>query len=502
MTDGDVRPELDHENGRKLSFAEMFTYSFGELGVSLSPAIVAGWLIYFYTGRMADAGSAAVPMTGIVLTQQAPMFLVSAWGIAFLGLFGRLVDSIADPLVGYYSDKWRFKRGRRIPWVLWGTPLLALFSILIWMPPESGGIGTVWFNVGPLAVTPNFLWIAFMLSGFWFFYTVVVAPYLALLPEITPFNRERIRVSEAMAYQDVVAMVIGTIGLGAILEAFGAGLTIGPITLDNGYEVAGIILAVIFTLCFFISISLVRETEWSASKAVPFKFLQAMIESIKNPAFPPYVISVSFLRLGIDIVVALIPFMVINVMGFGEGLAGGLQGVIVIAAAVLFPLVSKLAARHGKKKIFSIGLAGFGFGLVMLSSFYHAPFIGWIVSFVASLFGAPLSNSWIMFAHCLGVMFLISFPIATALVLPRPIYADVMDHDEKLTGYRREAMYNGMEGLITKFAAGMAAFIVPLLNQYLGITAERPWGGVAGGLIGGVMLFLAWWAFKYYRIET
>ncbi len=473
-----------------LNFWEKFTYSLGELGVSLSPAIIAGWFIYYYTGRQIGAPG-----------DEKTLMLVTAWGVSILGLAGRIVDSLADPLVGYFSDKWNTRWGRRMPWVILGTPFLALFSILLWFPPNPEGLGEPLFSLGAFAFTPNFLWIAVVVSGFWFFYTVVVAPYLSLLPEITPYNKERIDVSMGMAYNDVVGMLIGTVFLGILLEVFRGGLDLGFIHLGDGYKVSGIIIAVIFTMTFYISITLVREKPLSEAKVVPFKFGRAMKEALTNPAFKPYVVAVAALRLGVDIVVAVIPFMVINLMGLGEGVAGGLQGVIVIAAAVLFPLVSKLSVKHGKKKIFQIGILGFAAGIALLAPFFHFPFLGWLVSGIAGLFGAQLSQGYVMFSHCLVVMLLIAFPISTSLVLPRPIIADVMDDDEKRTGYRREAIYNGMEGLITKFAAGLAVFIVPLMNEYLGATASRPYGVIAAPVLGALFLLFGWYVFRGYPID-
>ncbi len=48
------------------------------------------------------------------------------------------------------------------------------------------------------------------------------------------------------------------------------------------------------------------------------------------------------------------------------------------------------------------------------------------------------------------------------MVLSRVVLTDIMDFDEKVTGFRREAMYNGIEGLITKFAAGLAPMLVAI----------------------------------------
>ncbi|MCZ7583860.1 MAG: MFS transporter [Deltaproteobacteria bacterium] len=493
MNDHETSPATGAPDDKRtvLTFWEKFTYSLGETGVSLSPAIIVGWIIYFYTGRL-DANEQRI-------------VLVSAGALSFLNFFGRLVDSLADPLVGFYSDKWNFKWGRRIPWVVFGTPFLALFSILLWFPPTGDGLGDIFFRVGvgdfSIPVTTNFFWIALNLAGFWFFYTVVVAPYLSLLPEITPYNWERLKVSEAMAYNDVVGMVIGTIGLGAVLTAFSGGLDLGFFKFSNGYEVGSVMIAVVFSLTFFASVALVREKPFNQSKAVPFHFFQAMKESFQNPSFPHYVVAVSAVRLGVDVIVAIIPFLIVNIVGMSEGAAGGLQGFIVLGSALMFPLVSSLSNKHGKKKMFSLGLFWFAACVLLLTPVLHFPFLGSAIAGVAAIFGRSMSATDIMFAHCCVVMAAIAVPVSTQFVLPRAIYADVIDMDEERTGYRREAMYNGMEGLITKFAAGIAGAIVPLLIEHLGGSPGRPWGVLAAPIFCALSLWGAWWVFKGYPIE-
>ena len=52
-------------------------------------------------------------------------------GVVWL-LFG-IWNAINDPLLGYISDRTRSKIGRRLPYIRFGAPLLALFFILFWI---------------------------------------------------------------------------------------------------------------------------------------------------------------------------------------------------------------------------------------------------------------------------------------------------------------------------------------------------------------------------------
>jgi GPH family glycoside/pentoside/hexuronide:cation symporter len=416
------------------------------------------------------------------------------------GLIPRLLEAFAEPIVGHLSDKWRFRGLRRMPWIVIGTPLLAAFSLLIWFPPDPGGVGRVYVSLFGVDVTPNFLWLVATHTGFWLLYTAVVIPYLSLLPEITPYVDERIRVSEFMAYSDVAGTVMGSLGLGFLIDYFAGGRNLLGLRLADGFQVSGFLIAAVFTLSFYASVSIVRERRSAETVAVDFHFREAMRETFRNEPFPPYVTASAAIRMGVDVVLASVPFLVAVVMGLSEGLAGILQGVIVLGAAFLFPLVSRMAEHRGKKGIFLLGLGWFAVAMVLLALVRHAPFFGWPVAWVAGLFGKTLSTGQVGFAHACFVLALCAFPVSVVFVLQRPILTDVIDADERRTGYRREAMYNGMEGLISKPASGMAYFIVPLLNGWLGATIDRPYGILAAPVIAGAILAVGFLGFRKYPI--
>jgi GPH family glycoside/pentoside/hexuronide:cation symporter len=96
---------------------------------------------------------------------------------------------------------------------------------------------------------------------------------------------------------------------------------------------------------------------------------------------------------------------------------------------------------------------------------------------------------------------LAGLPVATISVLQRPLIADVIDADEKLTGYRREAMYNGMEGLFTRSASGLAWVVSSQLFILFGATKENPGGILLCGPVAGALLFIGLMYFRKYPIE-
>jgi GPH family glycoside/pentoside/hexuronide:cation symporter len=50
-------------------------------------------------------------------------------------LAGRITDGVSDPFVAFWTDNARTRRGRRIPFLLFGTFPFAIVCLLLWLPP-------------------------------------------------------------------------------------------------------------------------------------------------------------------------------------------------------------------------------------------------------------------------------------------------------------------------------------------------------------------------------
>jgi len=101
---------------KKLDFKDKFFYSTGSIGLNLVSVGVASWLMFFY---MPPGGTPRV----------SPGFL------SVIFLIAGLWDGLVDPFLGHWSDNTRTRWGRRKPFLLFGTPLMAVFMILLWLPP-------------------------------------------------------------------------------------------------------------------------------------------------------------------------------------------------------------------------------------------------------------------------------------------------------------------------------------------------------------------------------
>ena len=179
--------------------------------------------------------------------------------------------------------------------------------------------------------------------------------------------------------------------------------------------------------------------------------------------------------------VAGIPYLGTELMGLDEEHAALLLAVIIVFALIAIPFVERLANRRGKAAVFRLGGIGFLITLPMMGLIGLIP-------------GVP--------PLVLGVLLFVlsGFPVATMLVLPRALLADVIDVDEARTGYRREAMYNGMSGVVEKAGEAASAVSIGVLFDTLGNGGTRVLGLRLVGVAAAIGVLLGLWLFRRYTL--
>ncbi|WP_371602415.1 MFS transporter [Streptomyces sp. NBC_01220] len=213
MTDPMLAAAPVQAGPRPLSRKEKLGFGLGDLASNLSWNFTGSFLLYFYTNVAAI--SAAVAGT--------------------LMLLARVLDAVADPVVGAAVDRTRSRHGRARPYLLYGAVPFGVLSVLAFVSPDLSHTGKVIYA----AVT-------FLLMGV--VYSVVNIPYGSLMPLMTRDSHERMQLGTARA----VGMSIGTIFVAVatphLVTAFGGGSE------ERGYLLTAILLgtgsAVFFLLTF------------------------------------------------------------------------------------------------------------------------------------------------------------------------------------------------------------------------------------------------------------
>ncbi len=401
-------------------------YGFGYTHLALLAGLTGTWLVQYYRPNPDKPGA---------------VVLVSAGGFMAAMLVKSIVDAVADPLVGFYSDRTSTRWGRRKPFIAIGGPLLTLLAVLVWFPPYAGeaAINTVY-----LMVTAATLF---------FFFTIVACPYLAMLPEISTDKTERVRLT---AWQG------GFNVLGTLLA-----LGLAPVLIDAvGHKAMILWLAPLILLSAW-SPLLVREGK-AESPSARIDFRAAVVATLRNPLFVPYVISQVLFWEALWIVLATFP----KLLDARTELPGSLQGAVMsasmITAVIFFPLFPKLTARFGKKRLLGAGMVYFGLLMVPAMFMGRMPL--------------PLSAA----AQAVLVMVLAGPAVAALFSLPNAMLSDIVDLDEKRTGEQRAAMYFGIQGLIVKAGSGIGPGIAVFLMGMFGETQDDQ-GGFFASLIAAVI---------------
>jgi Na+/melibiose symporter-like transporter len=128
----------------------------------------------------------AVPLAalGLPVVVHLPQFYASrAMGLTLattgaIFFMMRLLDLVIDPLAGYWSDRLQTRFGRRRPFVLAGTPILAI------------GIWMVFVPGGPVSVAHLCFWLFVMYLG----WSMTLIPHSSWGAELSPEYHERSRV--------------------------------------------------------------------------------------------------------------------------------------------------------------------------------------------------------------------------------------------------------------------------------------------------------------------
>lgn len=426
---------------KTLTLKQNMLYGAGSFPANLVFVTGGAWLLYYYVGVEGLGNQYITPLA----------FSIS------LGLM-RVIDGITDTLVGNWSDNLQTRWGRRTPLIALGTPLLVIFFILLWTPPVDG-----------LSMV-NALYFFIVYNLVFFTSTLIMVPYQALLPELATTSRERISLSAMMAYFGIIGAVVASFISGLIIDFW-------------GFIVMGVIIGVLL-LTYYLPLFSFREQEITMVKDGQAKigFLVSLKETFTNIPFLHFIGGFVFFKMGFELILAILPYMVVLMLKESEGMSGLITGVCLIAMAGSIPLVSRLATAWGKKKVFIVSLVAL------------AIYFPWMY-FIGFLPGVRGLYQGFIYVFFLGIF------LAALFVLPNAILADIVDYDETRTGRRREAMYYGVQGVLYKVSTALSALVISGLFITFGYSQANPLGVRLAGPAAAFFIVIALVCFLGYPLS-
>lgn len=376
------------------------------------------------TSRLALYALPAVPLAALTLPLYiiVPTFYSETLGVplAAVGLallLVRLVDAVTDPFIGWLSDRWRPRFGRRRAFFAIALPVAGLAAVMLFWPPSDAGAGYL------------ALWGTVLSVGF----TGTLLPYVSWGAELAGDYRERSRIS---GFREG-ATLAGTLVAIALPFAIGIGDAGGL----HGLAALGLLVAAGLMLFGGLAVATVPEPkEYTVSTLRAGEGLRHMAN---NRPFVRLIAAFLINGLANGIPATLFLYFVSSRLGAPD-MRGPLLFLYFLAGLAGVPLAVNLANRFGKHRAWAWAM------LANAAIFALAPLLG--------------QGDVIAFALiCMATGVCLGFDLA----LPGAIQADVIDVDTAASGEQRSGLYFAAWSLATKLALALAAGIVfPLLQLF------------------------------------
>ena len=330
-----------------------------------------------------------------------------------------LLAVLLIPVIGAWSDKVDSRMGNRLPFIVIGMPIAALFYILI----PYGAATAFWMLI--------MVDIIFLLAM-----TIFRAPVIALMPDHTPTNKR--------STANGVINFMG--GIGSIIALFGLSTLYG---IDRTYPflVAGCSLLLTFILLFF---TVDRHPPYAgnakdeldevkASHSLFKGFSQLVQFEFRGQLF--ILIAISLYFIGYTGVEALFTVYAVEHLHMEESAAGFTLGFFSLSFVLFAIPAGLLGSKWGKVPLMLIGL------ICQPIIFISIPFL----PFIHSLF--PTINQVVLLQ---AILFIGGFTWALVNVQAYPLVAD-------LGGKDKIGFFTGLYYLFSMASAIIAPSIMGLL---------------------------------------
>jgi sugar (glycoside-pentoside-hexuronide) transporter len=430
----DYPQSIVKETKERLSFTTKLSYGLGDFACQLFWSFSGSYLTIFYTDVVGFTPAIA----------------------AMIILIARITDSFADPVIGFMADRTKSKFGRFRPYILYGTPVLALFSVLAFTSPEFGG---------NMQAKVAWAFITYIVLGF--IYAVVNLPYGSLAAVMSKDPGERTALSSfRMLFTNLGGVLFSTISMPLILFfSQGAGDKITA----RGYSMTAVVLALIAIPMLYLVFYNSREVVQPISKSkITFKETMKAIFTSKSIICLFLILLLSltafFGRLGVQIYYYIYVIQRMDLIPYFMPLPA-------IGAAIGIMSFTRFAKKFGKKK--------------MLYLSYLLGALSLIFLYFVDSGNLPLLllGTFIFGLTQFGV------PIVLAMI------PDAIDEIEDKKQIRVDGTAYSTTSLSTKFASGLGGGAVALLGLFGYVANSEQTAEAMNGInlivnIGPAIMFL------------
>lgn len=416
-------------------------YGIADLSCNLVWQLISLYLMFFYT----DVMNLPAYWVGI-------MFLVT-----------RLVDGVADVLMGLMIDNTSTRWGRCRPWLLIGAVPFGVMCIMAFYVPDFGTTGKL------IYAFTTYLCLSFL-------YTIVNIPFCAMLPFLTADSQERTTLS---AVRILLGSLGSTIVAVATLPLVGA---LGQGNQAHGFLYTAIVFGVIAT--FFLLVSFRNVEEKIAINQERMTLTRAWQGLKSNTPWKVFALNIFLMWGAFFFQTGALVYFFHYYVGSSEltAVVAGISSFVPLLGTLTVPLLaSRMKKRHVYLVASTINLIGMG---IMIAAGVH--YWGLIVGAIILSLGAGQRTA-IYFS----------------------MQADPVDYGVWKTGINTAGILTSINGFLGKVAmAGAGAITGFLLSSggYVANSVQTPealfaikacylW--IPAGLIVASML----WIGRFYRLD-
>lgn len=426
--------------------------------------------------QLASYSAPATPLAlvGLPLVAYVPAIYADTDGFGLsLGLVGlmitlsRFTDVITDPIIGFLSDRWRSKWGRRKPFMIIGMPIFGAGVWLLFVPPVTFSEVTMLgysFNYG-------YLYLFAMVGLVYLGSTIKDLPYMAWGAELSRNFHERTRITSWRESFSVAGALIAAF-TPAIILFFGYTKPVDAVWFLS------IAMLIIMPVVILNAVAVVPEYPVvETADKLPLK------ESLKivaqNKPFVRLIIIFSLSSLGAAMTASLAFFFVKHLL-----LAGDLFGLYIapyyLSTVVAIPIWFKLSKRIGKHKTVLAAVFWFSFWAAFVPVIAVTPY-SWYEPFevpkllaflphdmhaaVTARFEGTPTGKFLFFVI---LMCFKGSSIGAFSAIPASMAADVVDLDTATTGQKRAGAYFSIWSMIRKISYALGITVATTMVVWAG----------------------------------
>lgn len=429
MTQAPDRPQTEAARARaRLPFGLKAAYGAGSAAFGIKDAGFSYFLLIFYSQVIGvDAR-----LVGLALT------------------LALVLDAVSDPVVGYWSDRFRSRWGRRHPFMYAAIAPTALCFTLLWTPPAGWSETALFFYVLSLAILTRT------------FITFFETPSAALAPELTSDYDER---SSLLSFRSFFGWTGGNaMTVMMFFFLFPAFVTE---SIPNGqfnrdaYAVYGIVAGVLMALAMLASAlgthgqipRLIRpQTDGPTSLS---RIASDLRETLANRSFIILLLAAVIAAVGAGLASSLSVYFSTYFWGFSsERIA--LLTLAIFFSAFLGAALAPIATREFGKRNAAIAL---GVGSALVSPIPIA-----LRTLGVLEGGNDETTFWVVFAFgqidvCL---------VVCLQVLVVSMMADIAEESETRTGRRSEGLFFSANTFIAKLVTGLGVMAAAQVLSFAG----------------------------------